>query len=59
MARDPLTLARGRLLGDGVTEDELGTIEAEVEALMERAIEAARQAPFPDPDERPATEFRA
>jgi pyruvate dehydrogenase E1 component alpha subunit len=59
MARDPLTLARERLLGDGVTDDELGTIEAEVEALMERAIEAARQAPFPDPDERPATEFRA
>jgi TPP-dependent pyruvate/acetoin dehydrogenase alpha subunit len=59
MARDPLTLARERLLQDGVTEDELGTIEAEVEALMERAIEAARQAPFPDPDERPATEFRA
>ena len=57
MARDPLTLARERLLQDGVTEDELGTIEAEVEALMERAIEAARQAPFPDPDERPATEY--
>jgi TPP-dependent pyruvate/acetoin dehydrogenase alpha subunit len=59
MARDPLTLARERLLGDGVTENDLGTIEAEVEALMERAIEAARQAPFPDPDERPATEYGA
>jgi acetoin:2,6-dichlorophenolindophenol oxidoreductase subunit alpha len=57
MARDPLTLARERLLADGVTEDELATVEADIEALMERAIEAARQAPFPDPDERPATEY--
>jgi TPP-dependent pyruvate/acetoin dehydrogenase alpha subunit len=53
-----LTLARDRLLQEGVTEDELGTIEADVEALMERAIEAARQAPFPDPHEA-ATEYRA
>jgi acetoin:2,6-dichlorophenolindophenol oxidoreductase subunit alpha len=57
MARDPLKLARERLLGDGVTDDELATVEADVEAVMERAIEAARQAPFPDPGERPATEY--
>jgi TPP-dependent pyruvate/acetoin dehydrogenase alpha subunit len=57
MARDPLRLTRERLLADGVTEDELAAVEADVEARMERAIEAARQAPFPDPDERPATEY--
>ena len=58
MARDPLTIARERLLEGGVTEDELDTVQAEVDALMERAIEAARQAPFPDPDEA-ATEYGA
>jgi TPP-dependent pyruvate/acetoin dehydrogenase alpha subunit len=57
MARDPLTIARGRLLEAGVTEDELAAVESEVEARIERAIDAARQAPFPDPDERPATEY--
>jgi TPP-dependent pyruvate/acetoin dehydrogenase alpha subunit len=57
MARDPLTRTRARLLGEGVTEDELAAVENDVDALMERAIEAALQAPFPDPDERPGTEY--
>jgi TPP-dependent pyruvate/acetoin dehydrogenase alpha subunit len=57
MARDPLKLARERLLGLGVAEDALDALQSDVEARMDRSIEAARQAPFPDPDEPAATEF--
>jgi len=57
MARDPLKIARGRLIEHGVPEAELDTLEAEVQRRLEAAIEGAREAPFPDPAERPATEF--
>jgi acetoin:2,6-dichlorophenolindophenol oxidoreductase subunit alpha len=57
MARDPVNLTRARLLELGVAEDALTAVEHDVEARMERAIDAARQAPFPDPGERAATEF--
>jgi len=57
MARDPLKIARGRLIEHGVPEAELDTLEAEVQRRLETAIEGARDAPFPDPAERPATEF--
>jgi len=40
-----------------VPEAELDTLEAEVQRRLEAAIEGAREAPFPDPAERPATEF--
>ena len=59
MARDPLKLARERLLELGVAADALDAVQADVDARMDRAIDAARQAPFPDPDEREATEYRA
>jgi acetoin:2,6-dichlorophenolindophenol oxidoreductase subunit alpha len=59
MARDPLKLARERLLELGVAADALDAMQADVDARMDRAIDAARQAPFPDPDEREATEYRA
>jgi TPP-dependent pyruvate/acetoin dehydrogenase alpha subunit len=59
MARDPLKLARERLLELGVAPDALDAVQADVDARMDRAIDAARQAPFPDPDEREATEYRA
>ena len=57
MARDPLKIARGRLIEHGVPEAELDTLEAEVQRRLEAAIEGAREAPSPDPAERPATEF--
>jgi acetoin:2,6-dichlorophenolindophenol oxidoreductase subunit alpha len=57
MARDPLKLARERLVGLGVAEDALDAVQADIETRMERAIEAALRAPFPDPDEPAATEF--
>jgi len=57
MARDPLKIARGRLIEHGVPEAELDTLEAEVQRRLETAIEGAREAAFPDPAERPATEF--
>jgi TPP-dependent pyruvate/acetoin dehydrogenase alpha subunit len=59
MARDPLKLARERLLELGVGEDALDAVQDDVEERMTGAIEAARQAPFPDPDEPAATEFSA
>jgi acetoin:2,6-dichlorophenolindophenol oxidoreductase subunit alpha len=57
-ARDPLTIARERLAAEGVPEAELTAVEEATRERMDRAIEGARAAPFPDPDERPATEFR-
>jgi acetoin:2,6-dichlorophenolindophenol oxidoreductase subunit alpha len=59
MARDPLRIARRRLLEHGAAQDHLEAVEADVQARLERAIEAARKAPFPDPDEPRATEFAA
>jgi 2-oxoisovalerate dehydrogenase E1 component len=47
--RDPIVLARNRLAADGVGEDELGEIEAEVERQVDGYAEAALAAPRPDP----------
>ena len=58
LARDPLTIARERLLAGGVPEDELATLEDGVRERLSDAIEAARAAPFPDPANRRATEYR-
>jgi TPP-dependent pyruvate/acetoin dehydrogenase alpha subunit len=58
MARDPVGLARERLLADGLSEADLADAEQRTAAELERAIEAARAAPFPDPSERPAREFK-
>ncbi|NED97448.1 thiamine pyrophosphate-dependent dehydrogenase E1 component subunit alpha [Phytoactinopolyspora alkaliphila] len=51
LARDPVPSYRRRLLGDGVAEDELAAIEMEADADVDAATEAARQAPFPAPEE--------
>ena len=59
LARDPLDLARSRLLELGVDEHEIKAIEDETRAHMDRAIEAAVAAPYPDPDSERATEFRS
>jgi TPP-dependent pyruvate/acetoin dehydrogenase alpha subunit len=57
MERDPIELARRRLLELGVEEGEIEAVEGERRAEMDRAIEAALAAPYPDPSERRATEY--
>jgi acetoin:2,6-dichlorophenolindophenol oxidoreductase subunit alpha len=59
LARDPLDLARSRLLERGVEEQEVESVEEETRSHMDRAIEAAVAAPFPDPEAKRATEFRS
>jgi TPP-dependent pyruvate/acetoin dehydrogenase alpha subunit len=56
--RDPLTIARERLLAEGVPESDLTAVERATRDRMARAVEGARAAPFPDPGERLGTEFR-
>jgi acetoin:2,6-dichlorophenolindophenol oxidoreductase subunit alpha len=48
---DALEKLRGELLEDGVAEDELEGIRAELEAAIAEAVEFARASPFPDPAE--------
>jgi TPP-dependent pyruvate/acetoin dehydrogenase alpha subunit len=57
--RDPLTVARARLLEEGVTEDDVTATEERIAAEMEAAVQAARAADYPDPVVDAATEFRA
>ena len=57
LARDPLKLARSRLLDDGVSEEQIATAEGSAQALIEQAVESARAAPYPDPAVEKATEF--
>jgi acetoin:2,6-dichlorophenolindophenol oxidoreductase subunit alpha len=58
LARDPLDLARARLLDLGLSEDDLTATDAEVDAQMDRAVEAALAAPYPDPAQQSGSEFR-
>jgi TPP-dependent pyruvate/acetoin dehydrogenase alpha subunit len=58
LARDPLKLARTRLLADGATEEQLAAVEESTEALLEQAVQDALAAPYPDPAQDAATEFR-
>jgi TPP-dependent pyruvate/acetoin dehydrogenase alpha subunit len=59
MERDPLTLARERLLAEGLSEERVAAAEQEVQDGLERAFAEALAAPFPDPAQDPGTEFRA
>jgi TPP-dependent pyruvate/acetoin dehydrogenase alpha subunit len=58
LARDPLVLARTRLLESELEEREVADIEEETHERIERAIEAALASPFPDPDDDAGREFR-
>jgi TPP-dependent pyruvate/acetoin dehydrogenase alpha subunit len=58
LARDPLAIARGRLLESELEERQVSAVEDETRERLERAIEAALEAPFPDPDDDAAREFR-
>ena len=57
LARDPLKLARERLLSEGVTEKQLVAVEEAVTAEIDQAIANALAAPYPDPAVDAATEF--
>ena len=50
LARDPLPMYRDRLLGIGVSEDELAAIEAEADAAVELATREAREGAAPGAD---------
>jgi 2-oxoisovalerate dehydrogenase E1 component len=46
--RDPLAIARARLLERGTNAQDLDRIDAEVRARIEAAVESARKAPLPE-----------
>jgi TPP-dependent pyruvate/acetoin dehydrogenase alpha subunit len=54
--RDPLVVARARLIEEGIAPNELDALEADVTAELDAVEEAALAAPFPDPAQ-PAREF--
>ena len=58
-ARDPLQIARSRLLEEGIAEERLAAVEEATGRLMDEAVQSAKDAPYPDPESELATEFRA
>jgi acetoin:2,6-dichlorophenolindophenol oxidoreductase subunit alpha len=58
LERDPLKIARPRLLEQGLSEEQVAAVEAAITAQIEQAIENALAAPYPDPVADAATEFR-
>ena len=51
LKHDPLDIARGRLIEMGVPEETLTEADGRAEAVVRQAVEAARNAPPPDPRE--------
>jgi acetoin:2,6-dichlorophenolindophenol oxidoreductase subunit alpha len=51
LARDPLTLARAKLLEMGVSEEEVAERDAQAERVVAAAVDAAKSAPDADPRE--------
>jgi len=58
LARDPLKIARARLLEEGVTEEQIAAAEETASASIDQAVDEALAAPYPDPESAAATEFR-
>jgi acetoin:2,6-dichlorophenolindophenol oxidoreductase subunit alpha len=58
LARDPLVLTRNRLLESELEESQVAAVEEETRERIERAMEAALAAPFPDPADDEGREFR-
>ena len=59
LERDPLKLARARLIAEGVSEERIVAVEQETTTAIEQAVETAKADPYPDPRTEAATEFRA
>jgi len=57
MARDPLKIARARLMHEGVSEAQITAVEQATSTLIDQAVENARAAPYPDPAFEAAAEF--
>ncbi len=57
LERDPLNHARAKLVALGVPEEDIVAAEDEIREQLDRAVEAALAAPYPDPVEDAATEF--
>ena len=49
MQRDPLTVARERLIGLGVDAADVDAIDARVAEAIKAAVQEAKDAPYPDP----------
>jgi TPP-dependent pyruvate/acetoin dehydrogenase alpha subunit len=58
LERDPLAITRDRLLAEGIPEQQIAAVEEETKERLAAAVEAARQAPFPDPADQHPTEHR-
>jgi TPP-dependent pyruvate/acetoin dehydrogenase alpha subunit len=58
LARDPLDVTRARLLERGAAPEDVDAAEREARARIDRAVEAALAAPYPDPATERATEFK-
>ncbi len=56
LARDPLDIARERLLGAGLPEEAIAAVEEATRRDLDAAVEEALAAPYPDPSTA-ATEF--
>jgi TPP-dependent pyruvate/acetoin dehydrogenase alpha subunit len=59
LERDPLKLARARLLEEGIAEDEIAAAEEQIRAQLDEAVANALAAPYPDPAEDAAAEYAA
>jgi TPP-dependent pyruvate/acetoin dehydrogenase alpha subunit len=57
LGRDPLDVARRRLMELGVREEELDATAERAQQQMRRASQAALASPYPDPQSERATEF--
>ena len=57
--RDPLKLARVRLLDDGLSEEQISAVEQATTAELDQAVENALAAPYPDPAQAAATDVSA
>jgi TPP-dependent pyruvate/acetoin dehydrogenase alpha subunit len=57
LARDPLNLAKARLQELGISDLQIAEVEETVKARIDRSVENALAAPYPDPNTEDATEF--
>jgi acetoin:2,6-dichlorophenolindophenol oxidoreductase subunit alpha len=57
LAHDPLNVAKTRLHDLGVSEQEIADVEEAIRARIDHAVQAALEAPYPDPATENAAEF--
>ena len=57
--RDPLKIARERLIADGLAEQDVDQIEKATREGLDKAVERALASPYPDPETEQAREYSA